>query len=129
MEYHQHVPPYPTLPPTTPGSRRPWWKQPIMLLPTGLAAVSVAFFIGVAVGQSQSDADTLPLPATQTQNNQPSAQPQDNQPAGLTSQEKHRILFKFCTSSKMSGPVEDSTAFPTCMGDYYVTDQGMVMPR
>jgi hypothetical protein len=56
------------------------------------------------------------------------SQPQQ-QPSGLTLQQKIQILFKFCTSSQMRGPVGDSSAFPLCMSRYYVTDQGMVMPK
>ncbi|MDX2733466.1 hypothetical protein [Streptomyces sp. PA03-2a] len=122
MENRQHMHAYPMVP----RRSRPWWKQPVMLLPVGVATVAVAFFIGFAVGKSQGSTDTLPSsPSARTQ--QPKS-PGD-QPSGLTFQQKNQILFTFCTSSQMRGPAGDSSTYPTCMGNYYVTDQGMVMPK
>jgi hypothetical protein len=87
-----------------------------------VVASAAAFVVGALIGSAQDDTDSpSSSPSAQTQ--------QDNQPAGLTYQLKHQILFKFCTSSQMRGEPGDSPAFPTCMGDYYVTDQGMVMPK
>ncbi|GAA4537791.1 hypothetical protein GCM10023097_01230 [Streptomyces collinus] len=98
----------------------PWWKRPVVQV--AVVASAAAFVVGVLIGNAQDDTDTpSSSPSVQTQ--------QDNHPAGLTYQQKRQILFKFCTSSQMRGEPGDSSAFPTCMGDYYVTEQGMVMPR
>ncbi|MEU1436385.1 hypothetical protein ABZ438_20175 [Streptomyces sp. NPDC005786] len=84
---------------------------------------AASFGIGAALA-TFGDSPQAPPESPQKRQSQPVAQP-----TGLSYQQKQQILFKFCTSSRMSGPVGDSSAFPTCMGDYYVTDQGMVMPK
>jgi hypothetical protein len=105
----------------------PWWKRPVAML-GGVIAIAVAsFFLGGAVlGSDGGSGTSAPDPRVQGQTDD---QSQDNQPAGLTYQQKQQILFKFCTSSQMRGEPGDSSAFPTCMGSYEVTDQGMVMPK
>ncbi|MEV5801781.1 hypothetical protein [Streptomyces collinus] len=109
------------------GVERPWWKRPIALW-GGVAAVAVgSFFLGGAVlGSDGSSGASSPDPWVQGQLDD---QSHDNQPAGLSYQQKQQILFKYCTSSQMRGEPGDSSAFPTCMGSYTVTDQGMVMPK
>jgi hypothetical protein len=105
----------------------PWWTRPVAML-GGVIAIAVAsFFLGGAVlGSDGGSGTSAPDPRVQGQTDD---QSQDNQPAGLTYQQKQQILFKFCTSSQMRGEPGDSSAFPTCMGSYEVTDQGMVMPK
>lgn len=120
MDDHQRVPLSPAVLPLFPKPVRPWWKRPVVAITVVLSAAS--FFIGGAIATSGNSS------------NAPSQPPQQQhsrvvQPTGLSYQQKQQILFRFCTSSKMSGPAGDSSAYPTCMGDYYVTDQGMVMPR
>ncbi|MET7761720.1 hypothetical protein ABZS71_06650 [Streptomyces sp. NPDC005393] len=109
------------------GVERPWWKRPVALW-GGVVAVAVgSFYLGGAVlGSGDSSGTSSPDPWVQGQLDD---QSQNNQPAGLTYQEKQQILFKFCTSSQMRGEPGDSSAFPTCMASYEVTDQGMVMPK
>ncbi|PPS71991.1 hypothetical protein BV882_20220 [Streptomyces sp. 46] len=98
----------------------PWWKRPVVQV--AVVASAAAFVVGALIGNAHEDTDTpSSSPSAQTQ--------QDNQPAGLTYQQKQQILFKFCTSSQMRGAPGDSSAFPTCMASYEVTDQGMVMPK
>ncbi|MFJ4517462.1 hypothetical protein [Streptomyces sp. NPDC088816] len=99
-----------------------------MALWGGVVAVAVASFFlgGVVLGSDGGSGASSPDPWVQGQVDD---QSQNNQPAGLTYQQKDQILFKFCTSSQMRGEPGDSSAFPTCMGSYYVTDQGMVMPK
>jgi hypothetical protein len=110
----------------------PWWKRPEVMT-GGVIAIAVAsFFLGGAVlgsdggtGSSSPDSWVQDQTGGQSKNNQQ----QNNQPAGLTYQQKQQILFKFCNSSQMRGEPGDSSAFPTCMGSYEVTDQGMVMSK
>lgn len=103
----------------------PWWKRPAALW-GGVVAVAVAsFFLGGAVLGSDGGAAS---PDAWVQG-QTDGQSQNSRPAGLTYQQKQQILFKFCNSSQMRGQPGDSSAFPTCMGSYTVTDQGMVMPK
>jgi negative regulator of sigma E activity len=99
----------------------PWWKRPVVQV--AVVASAAAFVVGALIGSAQDRTDS-PSPSSSNQ-----VQSQNDKPAGLTYQQKQQILFKFCTSDQMRGPVGDSSAFPTCMGDYYVTDQGMVMPK
>jgi negative regulator of sigma E activity len=99
----------------------PWWKRPVVQV--AVVASAAAFVVGALIGSAQTRTDS-PSPSSSNQ-----VQSQNDKPAGLTYQQKQQILFKFCTSDQMRGPVGDSSAFPTCMGDYYVTDQGMVMPK
>lgn len=75
--------------------------------------------VSVALIESVQDGTDSPSPSSSNQ-----VQSQNDKPAGLTYQQKQQILFKFCTSDRMRGTVGDSSVFPTCMGDYYVTDQG-----
>ncbi|TJZ98993.1 hypothetical protein [Actinacidiphila oryziradicis] len=103
---------------------QPWWKRPVTMVAAGVVVVGAAFFAGVTVGRSDSNTVT---PASSI-SSQPQSQ-SNNQPAGLSFQQKQQILFKFCTSSAMRGPAGDSSAFPTCMASYSVTDQGMVLPK
>lgn len=106
---------------------RPWWQSTVAMIVggavagtlVGAAAMSV---IGPDTGTSSGSSNA---PSTSPR----SQQPQSVQPAGLTYQQKSQILSTFCTSSPMRGPAGDSSAFPTCMASYYVTDQGMVMPK
>ncbi|CAM5701033.1 hypothetical protein [Streptomyces afghaniensis 772] [Streptomyces afghaniensis] len=99
----------------------PWWKRPVAQV--AVVASAAAFVVGALIGSAQDSTDS-PSPSSSDQ-----VQPQNEEPAGLTYQQKQQILFKFCTSDQMRGPAGDSSVFPTCMGDYYVTDQGMVMPK
>ncbi|MET9510769.1 hypothetical protein ABZX62_20305 [Streptomyces flavidovirens] len=101
---------------------RPWWKRPVGVVTITVALSAAAFFIGASLGASGDNSDAPSRPPQQQQS-------RDDQPAGLTYQQKQQILHKFCNSSQMRGPVGDSSAFPLCMGDHYVTEQGMVMPR
>ncbi|WP_406357446.1 hypothetical protein OHB56_33580 [Streptomyces sp. NBC_01635] len=110
----------------------PWWKRPLTLWGSVVAVAVGSFFLGGAVlGTGDSSDPSSPSPWVQDQMDDQSqeGQQQDDQPAGLSYQEKQQILFKFCTSSQMRGGPGDSSAFPTCMGSYHVTDQGMVMPK
>ncbi|MFE4651542.1 hypothetical protein [Streptomyces sp. NPDC056707] len=128
MANHQQMPGYPAVSPVLPAPSRPWWKQPVMLLPVVVAAVAVAFFIGFAVGQSSGRTDTLP-PPTQTQDERSSTQPQSDQPAGVTASQKFQILNKFC-DQQAGGPYNVSeSALLECKSSYYVTDQGQVLPK
>ncbi|MGV9228509.1 hypothetical protein [Streptomyces nigra] len=111
---------------------KPWWKRPVALWVSVVALAVGSFFLGGAVlGSDDNSSPSSPSPWVQDQMDDQSqeGQQQDDQPAGLSYQQKQQILHKFCTSSQMRGPAGDSSAFPTCMGDYYVTDQGMVMPK
>jgi negative regulator of sigma E activity len=99
----------------------PWWKRPVVQV--AVVASAAAFVVGALIGSAQDSTDS-PSPSSSDQ-----VQPQHDEPAGLTYQQKQQLLFRFCTSEQMRGPAGDSSAFPTCMGDYYVTDQGMVMPK
>ena len=106
---------------------QPWWKRPVTIVGGVVALTVVSFFLGGALmGSGNSSGTSSQDPWVQGQTD---GQSQNSQPAGLTFQQKQQILFKWCTSSQMRGEPGDSSAFPTCMGDYYVTDQGMVMPR
>lgn len=106
---------------------RPWWQSTAAMVVggaiagilVGAAAMSVIGPFGGASEDSSGSPSQSPRPQ----------QPQNIQPTGLTYQQKNQILFKFCTSSQMRGPAGDSSAYPTCMGSYYVTEQGMVMPK
>ncbi|MER6236530.1 hypothetical protein ABT185_10750 [Streptomyces clavifer] len=118
---HERIPQSPAALPLFPSRQRPWWKRPVVALTVVLSAAS--FGIGAALATSGDDSDAPSESPRQGQ-----SQPVD-QPAGLSYQQKQSILFKFCTSSRMRGEAGDSSAFPACMGDYYVTDQGMVMPK
>lgn len=105
----------------------PWWRRPVTLMIAGAIAVAAVFSLGVWVGRSSDGSDTTsPTPSVQGQRDDGS---QNDQPAGLGYQERQQILSKFCNSSQMRGGPGDSSAFPTCMASYYVTDQGMVMPK
>lgn len=117
---HQPIPESPAVLPLFPRPVRPWWKRPVVALTVVLSAAS--FAVGAALATSD-DSSTLPSESPQQQRSR------TVQPTGLNYQQKQSILFKFCTSSPMRGPAGDSSAFPTCMGNHYVTDQGMVMPR
>ncbi|WP_327349705.1 hypothetical protein OG772_20710 [Streptomyces sp. NBC_01321] len=128
MQNHQQIPGYLSVSPVRPVPWRPWWKQPVMLLPVGVAAVAVAFFIGVAVGKSSSSTDTLPS-STQTQDERSSTQPQGGQPAGVSAAQKSQILSKFC-NQQAGGPYNVSeAALLECTNSFYVTEQGQVLPK
>ncbi len=102
---------------------KPWWNQPVTWVLGGAVALTAAFLMGGWLLGSDDSTDTpSQAPATQSQTG-------NDQPATLSFQEKQQILNKFCNSSQMRGPAGDSSAFPICMGSYYVTDQGMVMPK
>lgn len=100
--------------------RRPWWQRPVPLVAAGLIVAGGALAIGMAVGGGDSTSKS-PTPAAH--------RTASSGPTGLSFQQKQQILFKFCTSPQMRGPVGDSSAFPSCMANYVVTDQGMVMQR
>ncbi|MFD4627549.1 hypothetical protein [Streptomyces sp. NPDC058475] len=106
---------------------RPWWKRPVTIV-GGVVAVAVSsFFLGGALmGSGGSSGTSSPDPWVQGQTD---GQSQNNQPAELSYQQKQQILNKWCNSSQMRGEPGDSSAFPDCMFNYYVTDQGMVMPK
>jgi hypothetical protein len=106
---------------------KPWWKRPLAWVIGGVAVLAGAFFLGIAVGNTEDSSDA-PSPDPWVQD-QVDGQSQGDQPAGLSYQQKQQILHTFCTSSQMRGAPGDSSAFPTCMASYYVTDQGMVMPK
>lgn len=128
MQNHQQIPGYLSISPVRPARGRPWWKQPVMLLPVAVAAVAVAFFIGVAVGKSSGSTRTLP-PSTQTHDERSSTQPQSGQPSGVTSAQKAQLLNKFC-QQQAGGPYNVSeAALLECMNTYYVTDFGQVLPK
>ncbi|MGW5464179.1 hypothetical protein [Streptomyces sp. NPDC003996] len=111
---------------------KPWWKRPITLW-CGVVVVAVAsFFLGGALLGSDGGAassSTEPWGRGQVDDQQQNGRQQNNQPAGLSYQQKQQILNKFCNSSQMRGAPGDSSVFPICMASYYVTDQGMVMPK
>ncbi|CAL9644872.1 hypothetical protein SUDANB32_06437 [Streptomyces sp. enrichment culture] len=50
MENHQHVPPYPTSPPSTPGLIRPWWNRREAMLGSVTAIAVASFFLGSVSG-------------------------------------------------------------------------------
>ncbi|MFF1570875.1 hypothetical protein ACFVY1_47455 [Streptomyces sp. NPDC058293] len=105
----------------------PWWKRPAALW-GGVAAMAIAsFFLGGAVlGSDGGSGSSSPDSWVQDQSNN---QRRNNEPAGLTYAQKQQILNKFCNSSQMRGEPGDSSAFPTCMASYSVTDQGQVLPK
>lgn len=76
-------------------------------------------FIALAISSSGSSSDNGPI------TDQSSAPSQPQQPAGLTNYQKNLILSKFCLS-QMNGSELQARDCPL---NYYVTDQGQVMPR
>ncbi|WP_406357449.1 hypothetical protein OHB56_33590 [Streptomyces sp. NBC_01635] len=52
MEYHQHVPQYPTVPPSLPRPKRPWWSHPVALVGGVVAFAVVLFLLGFISGSS-----------------------------------------------------------------------------
>ncbi|MEU0602195.1 hypothetical protein ABZ484_28745 [Streptomyces sp. NPDC006393] len=109
-----------------------WWQRPITLWCGVVAVAAASFFLGGALLGSDGDAtssSTDPWVQGQVDDQSQNGQQQNNQPAGLSYQQKQQILNKFCNSSQMRGEPGDSSAFPTCMASYYVTDQGMVMQK
>ncbi|MCA2229611.1 hypothetical protein [Nonomuraea aurantiaca] len=118
--------------------RQPWFSSlgTVQQILIAFLATLAAFCLGVGVvlvanRGSTSEGEATPLTDQDVQELReylpPTARP--SSPTGLTFQQKQQILFKFCTSSQMRGPVGDSSAYPHCMVSYYVTDQGMVMPK
>ncbi|MEV6840552.1 hypothetical protein AB0N17_39765 [Streptomyces sp. NPDC051133] len=109
----------------------PWWKRPVALW-GGVAAVAVAsFFLGGAVlGSDGSSGTSSPDPWVQGQVDQSqNDQQQNNQPAGVSPAQKFQILTRFCTQ-QAGGPTNvDEAALMECKNDYYVTDQGQVLPK
>ncbi|MFD3503854.1 hypothetical protein [Streptomyces sp. NPDC058678] len=93
------------------------------MVQVAVVASAAAFVVGALIGSAKDGTDSPSLSSS----NQ--LESQNYRPTGLTYQQKQQTLFKFCTSDQMRGPVADSSEFPTCMGDCYVTDQGMVMPK
>lgn len=83
------------------------------------------------MGSGGSPGPSTPDPWVQgqTQNSRPAGQQQNNQPVGLTPEQRFQILNKFCTA-QAGGPGDLSEAgFHECTNSYYVTDEGMVLPR
>ncbi|KPI05063.1 hypothetical protein OK006_6822 [Actinobacteria bacterium OK006] len=111
---------------------KPWWKRPVTIVGS-VAAVAVASFSlgGALMGSGGSSGTSSPDPwqQGQTQNNQPAGQQQNNHPVGLTFAQKGQMLNKFCTA-QAGGPGNFSEAtFYECTNSYYVTDEGMVLPK
>jgi hypothetical protein len=110
----------------------PWWKRPVTMA-VGVAAIAVAsFFLGGAIlGSHGGSGSSSPEPWVQGQTgNQPQNNgQQNNQPAGVSAAQKSQLLFKFCTQ-QAGGPSNVSeAAFLECENNYYVTDQGQVLPK
>ncbi|MFI2640303.1 hypothetical protein [Streptomyces sp. NPDC018610] len=109
----------------------PWWRRPAALW-GGVVAVAVgSFFLGGAVIGSDGSSGASPDPWVQGQtDNQPqNLQQQNNQPAGVSAAQKFQILTRFC-SQQAGGPTNvDEAALMQCKNDYYVTDQGQVLPK
>lgn len=95
MENHQHRPLCPAVSARLHVSSRPWWNAPMTLLPVGLAAVAIAFFVGYAVGES-SASPNVPPSSTKGGNERPSSQRQDDQHAGVSPAQKSQPLSKLC---------------------------------
>ncbi|MFF9085374.1 hypothetical protein ACF1BE_02910 [Streptomyces sp. NPDC014991] len=110
----------------------PWWKRPVVLA-GGVVAVAVAsFFLGGAVlGSDGGSGASSPDPWVQGQVDDESRnnQQQDDQPAGVSTAQKFQILVKFC-NQQAGGPTDvDEAALLECRNNYYVTDQGQVLPK
>lgn len=110
----------------------PWWRRPVTLVTGGVVAVAASFFIGVWVGSSgDSSGPSSPDPWVQGQTDEQSQnnQRQNDPPAGLTFAQKSQLLNKFCTT-EAGGPYDVSeAAYLECTRNYYVTDQGQVLPK
>ncbi|MGW4600549.1 hypothetical protein ACWEOA_35515 [Streptomyces sp. NPDC004457] len=113
------------------GVERPWWKRPATLW-GGVVAVAVgSFFLGGAVLGSDggSGASSDPWVQGQTGNQSRNSQQQNDQPAGVSPAQKFQILTRFC-NQQAGGPTNvDEAALMECRNDYYVTDQGQVLPK
>ncbi|MGW5434102.1 hypothetical protein ACWET9_44330 [Streptomyces sp. NPDC004059] len=109
----------------------PWWKRPVALW-GGIVAVAVAsFFLGGAVLGSDGGlgASSDPWLQDQTGHRSQNSQQQNNQPAEVSTAQKFQILTRFCTQ-QAGGPTNvDEAALMECKNDYYVTDQGQVLPK
>ncbi|MFF2124150.1 hypothetical protein ACFVW1_01885 [Streptomyces olivochromogenes] len=104
-----------------------------MTIVGGVVAVTVAsFFLGGALmGSGDSSGSSSPDPAVEgrTGGLQQNNQQQNNEPVGLTLAQRAQMLTKYCTA-QAGGPGDFSEAsFYDCENNYYVTDQGMVMPK
>ncbi|MGW5548181.1 hypothetical protein ACWEVB_44960, partial [Streptomyces sp. NPDC003998] len=65
----------------------------------------------------------------QTGHRSQNSQQQNNQPAEVSTAQKFQILTRFCTQ-QAGGPTNvDEAALMECKNDYYVTDQGQVLPK
>lgn len=128
MDDHQRVPLSPAVLPLFPKPVRPWWKRPVVAVTVVLSAAS--FFIGGAIATSGGSSDAPPeSPQQRTQNGRPATQPQNGPPAGVSAAQKFQILSEFC-NQQAGGPYNLSeAAFLECKNDYYVTEQGQVLPR
>ncbi|MGV9255234.1 hypothetical protein [Streptomyces sp. NPDC003697] len=109
------------------GTEKPWWRRPVTLW-VGVGAVAAAsFFLGGAVlGSDDGSGASSPDPWVQGQVDD---QSQNNQPTGVSAAQKFQILSRFC-NQQAGGPYNVSeSALMECTNDYYVTDQGQVLPK
>lgn len=91
---------------------------------------AASFCVGAALATFGGSSDAPPKPPQrQTQNGRPATQPQHGQPAGVSVAQKFQILSKFC-NQQAGGPYNVSeSAYMECKNNFYVTDQGQVLPK